>query len=155
MRLRTLFLRFFILAIGLLDLVLGTCALWRMPPRMTEIYGNPYTAYLAGVGMYLCFICVLAAGWFAWLLLNTIDREQTFASKTPQQLREVTFSIYGIALGFFVMLPQIYVTAQAEDAPGMIIIVFFAGMLPLTVAVTLDIVRRLWGKALTKVDQAE
>lgn len=152
MRIRTLFLRLFIVAISLFDLALGIFALWRIPPRLVAIYGNPYTAYIAGVGMYLCFICILAAGWFAWILLNTIDRGQAFTSKALDQLHDVTLSIYGIAIGFFIMLPQIYVTAQVEDAPGMIVAVFFAGMLPLTVAVTLDIVHHLWTKALTKIN---
>lgn len=152
MRIRTLFLRFFILVIGLLDAALGIFVLWRMPPRLVEFYGNPYTAYVAGVGMYLCFICLLAACWFGWVLLNTIDRQQAFSSKAVDQLRDVKLSIYGIAAGFIIMLPQIYVTAQFEDAPGMIIAVFFAAMLPLTSAVTLDIVQRLWTKAIAKVE---
>lgn len=148
MRIQILFLRFFIVALALFDLALGLFALWRMPPRLAIMYGNPGTAYVAGFGMYVIFICLLAACWFTWQLLNRVNRKQAFTDQALVWLRDLKHAATGIAIGFGLMLPQIYVTAQNEDAPGLILMVFFAAILPLAVAAILAILERLWAEVI-------
>jgi hypothetical protein len=67
-----------------------------------------------------------------WLLLNGIDKNGKFSLKNLKAIR--ISAIVFCMLYFLAAMPIVYLIADADDAPGLILIGAFLGTLPAGVA---------------------
>lgn len=95
-------------------------------------------------GFYGMVACFLFALWQFWLLLNGISRNGTLEAK---RLKAIKFSALTFAiLYFFCLMPIIVLAAEADDAPGLILLGAFLDSLPIGVAAVAAILERTVGK---------
>jgi hypothetical protein len=122
--------------------------IFALPPFGTAIAKNfpeyAFWQYPVLIGVYSAAACFFFALVHFWLLLNGIDRDGTLAAKNLKMIR---FSaIIFTALYFISAMPIIFLAADADDAPGLILIGAFVGTLPLGVAAAAAILERIAGK---------
>ena len=93
------------------------------------------------VGLYSAAVCFFYALVHFWLMLSGIDREGLPPQKSMKAVKvsSVIFSI----LYFVVAMPAIFVFAEADDAPGVILLGTAVGMLPIGAAATIAILERI------------
>ncbi|MEL7623827.1 MAG: DUF2975 domain-containing protein [Clostridiales bacterium] len=92
-------------------------------------------------GMVACFLFALLQ---FWLLLNGIGRNGTLEAKRLKAIKfsAVTFAI----LYFFCLMPIIVLAAEADDAPGLVLLGAFLNSFPIGVAAVAAILERSLGK---------
>lgn len=86
--------------------------------------------YPIATGLLLATVPYYMALWQSWKLLGLIDRREVFSSSSASALGKI--SRYGTVVGliFVVLLPFVFMLAQLDDAPGLVIV----GMVPIFVA---------------------
>jgi hypothetical protein len=121
--------------------------IFALPPFGTAVAKNfPDYAFwqypiLAGLyGMAVCFFFGLLQ---FWLLLNGIDKNKTLSVKNLKAIRlsAIVFSI----LYYLSVMPVVYLYADADDAPGLILIAAFWGTLPIGIAAFSVILKQISG----------
>jgi len=92
------------------------------------------------VGLYAAAACFFFALFHFWLLFNSIDRNESLAVKNLKAIRwsSIIFSV----LYFVFAMPIIFLAADANDAPGGILIGAFLGALPIGVTAVAVILER-------------
>ena len=131
-----------------------------LPPFGTAIAKNfpdyAFWQYPILVGIYSAAACFFFALFHFWLLLDSIDRNGTLPAKNLKVIRccAITFGI----LYFVFAMPIIFLAAEADDAPGAILIGVFLGTLPIGVAAAAAILERIanvQNKKFNKIDNDE
>lgn len=153
MKLRTLFLEIVVVVAALATVILAVMAFWRLPIRLTQIYGNAVTAILFGIGVYINVVGFLSGCLFAWRLLRCVDRNTAFKQEAVTNLARLKWSLLVMAVGCAALLPGFMVAAQAEDAPGLMLIGCLIFAVPVVVTVFLAILQQLWTAALHYKDE--
>jgi hypothetical protein len=118
--------------------------IFALPPIGVAIAKNfpeyAFWQYPALVGLYAAAACFFFALIHFWLLLNNIDRNGTFQTKSLKMIR---FSAIAFTILYFLFaMPIIFLAMVADDAPGGILIGAFVGILPLGVAAVAAILER-------------
>lgn len=92
-------------------------------------------------GMVACFLFALLQ---FWLLLDGVGRNGILAAKRLKaiKLSAVAFAI----LYFFCLMPIIVLAADADDAPGLVLLGVFLDSFPVGVAAVAEILERSLGK---------
>lgn len=146
----TLILRLAIFAIGAIVLALCVFALpaiWRAVPGEYPSYIS-YAFYAILAGLYVAAIPFFMALFQALNLLAYIDKNKAFSKLSVKALRKISYCGLAIAAVFTAMLPFMFVWAEADDAPGLILIgMAFVGA-SLTVAVFAAVMQRLLRQAI-------
>jgi hypothetical protein len=93
------------------------------------------------VGLYAAAACFFYALIHFWLMLNGIDREGLPPQKSMKAVR-VSSVIFTI-LFFVAAMPAIYVFAEADDAPEVILLGTALGVLPMAAAAIIAILERI------------
>jgi hypothetical protein len=90
--------------------------------------------------LYTAAACFFFALFHFWLLLDNIDRSGILSAKNLKMIRlcAIMFSV----LYFVFAMPIIFLAAEADDAPGAILIGAFLGTLPIGVAAVAAILER-------------
>ncbi|MDF2592085.1 MAG: hypothetical protein K0S75_1551 [Clostridia bacterium] len=143
----TLFLRMAVFLIG--TPVLALC-----------IYGLPWLAnnpvnpdyahilYPIIIGMYVSVIPFFAALYQAFKLLSYIDKNQAFSELSVKALKNIKFCAMTISGLYVIIMPFVYLVAELDDAPGVIIV----GMVPvfasMVIAVFAAVLQRLLKEAI-------
>jgi len=143
----TLFLRLAVILMGL-------------PVLAVSIYGVYYLAnnpanpdyahilYSIVIGMFLSVIPYFIALFQALKLLNYIDRNEAFSNLSVKALQKIKYCAISISIIYIFVLPFVYVVAQLDDAPGLIIV----GMAPIfgamVIAVFAAVLQRLLQEAI-------
>lgn len=148
MKMKTLSLKVMLVVVGIVIGLYSTSLVWVLPHNLTVIYHNSATAWLLASGVDLAVICFLVAIVCAWRLLRRIDTNTAFSWLAVKNLRQLKYATSGITLGFALGLPQFYVMAKVEDAPGLCLIGGAIVALPLMVTVFLAVLQQLWSTAL-------
>ncbi|RLL43601.1 DUF2975 domain-containing protein [Oceanobacillus piezotolerans] len=143
----TLFLKIAVFIIGIPVLavcIIGLYWLVRNP-------ANPDFAHLLYpivIGMFLSAIPFYIALYQAFRLLSYIDRAQAFSQISVNALKKIKFCAIAVSTLYVVILPFIYLVAEQDDAPGLIII----GMVPIfasmVIAVFAAVLQRLLQEAI-------
>lgn len=143
----TLFLKVAVFLIGTPVLALGIFGFYWLAKNPA----NPdYThiLYPIVVGMYLSAIPFFVALFQAFKLLSYIDKNQAFSELSVKSLKVIKFCAMTISGLYVVILPFVYVVAELDDAPGLIII----GMVPvfasMVIAVFAAVLQRLLKEAI-------
>lgn len=122
----TLFLRVAVFIIG--TPVLALCILGL--PWLANNPVNPdyaHILYPIVIGMYVSAIPFYTALFNAFRLLGYIDKNIAFSELSVSALKNIKYCAITISALYLVIMPFIYLVADKDDAPGLIII----GMIPI------------------------
>ncbi|MDX8047028.1 DUF2975 domain-containing protein [Gracilibacillus sp. S3-1-1] len=143
----TLFLKVAVLFIGLP--VLALCLF-----GLVQIANNPvnpeyaYILYPVLIGMYLSVVPFYLALFCAFKLLSYIDKNKAFSQMSVKALKKIKYCAITISSLYVVILPFVYLVAEKDDAPGLIIV----GMVPIfasmIIAVFAAVLQRLLQEAI-------
>jgi uncharacterized RDD family membrane protein YckC len=143
----TLFLRMAVFLIG--TPVLAFCIF-----GLSWLAKNPvnpdfaHILYPIVIGMYVSVIPFFVALYQAFKLLSYIDKNQAFSELSVKALKNIKICAMTISGLYVVILPFVYLVADLDDAPGLIII----GMVPifasLVIAVFAAVLQRLLQEAI-------
>ncbi|MBB6452547.1 cellulose synthase/poly-beta-1,6-N-acetylglucosamine synthase-like glycosyltransferase [Salirhabdus euzebyi] len=100
------------------------------------------------IGMYVSVIPFFIALYQSFNLLRYIDRNQAFSELSVKALKNIKICAISISGIYLVILPFVYIVAELDDAPGLIII----GMVPvfasLVIAVFAAVLQKLLQEAI-------
>ncbi|SET98102.1 Protein of unknown function [Salinibacillus kushneri] len=143
----TLFLKIAVILIGLPVLVLCIYILLFIAHDPV----NPDYAHILYpilISMYGSTIPFYIALYQAFRLLNYIDKNKAFSQDSVQALKNIKFCAMTISGLYVVIMPFVYLVAELDDAPGLIII----GMVPIfasiVIAVFAAVLQRLLREAI-------
>ncbi|WP_078411913.1 DUF2975 domain-containing protein [Priestia abyssalis] len=122
----TLFLKIAVILIGTPIVALCIFGL----PWLANNPVNPDYAYILYpilIGMYVSAIPFFAALYQAFRLLSYIDKNKAFSQISVKALKNIKFCAMTISGLYVLMMPFVYLVADLDDAPGLIII----GMVPI------------------------
>ena len=98
--------------------------------------------------MYVSAIPFFIALYQAFKLLSYIDKSQAFSDMSVTALKKIKYCALTISGLFVVILPFVYLVADLDDAPGLIIV----GMVPvfasMVIAVFAAVLQRLLQEAI-------
>ncbi|HZH62706.1 MAG TPA: DUF2975 domain-containing protein [Metabacillus sp.] len=143
----TLFLKLAVFLIGTPVLALCIFGLtW-----LTKNPANPdyaHILYPIVIGVYVSAIPFYIALYKAFRLLNYIDKNKAFSELSVKALKDIKFCAISISTLYAVILPFVYIVAELDDAPGLIIF----GMVPIfasmVIAVFAAVLQRLLKEAI-------
>ncbi|WP_059173982.1 DUF2975 domain-containing protein [Bacillus sp. FJAT-27445] len=143
----TLFLRMAVFLIGSPVLAFGSFGLyWLMKNPANPEYAH--ILYPIVVGMYVSAIPFFGALYQAFKLLGYIDRNQAFSELSVKALKNIKFCAIAISGLYVIVLPFVFMVAELDDAPGLVIV----GMVPifasLVIAVFAAVLQRLLQEAI-------
>ncbi|OMF11403.1 hypothetical protein BK131_20840 [Paenibacillus amylolyticus] len=143
----TIFLKLAVLLIGVPILALCIFGI----PWLANNPVNPNYAgalYPIVIMMYVSVIPFIVALYQAFRLLSYIDKNEAFSLMSVKSLKTIKYCAIVISSLYFVMLPFVYVVAEKDDAPGLILM----GMVPifasLVIAVFSAVLQRLLQEAI-------
>jgi hypothetical protein len=143
----TLFLKIAVILMGFPVLALSIYGL----PWLANNPSNPdyaHILYPIVAGMYVSIIPFFVALYQAFKLLSYIDKNQAFSELSVKVLKNIKFCAMTISGLYVVIMPFVYLVAELDDAPGLIII----GMVPIfasmVIAVFAAVLQRLLQEAI-------
>jgi hypothetical protein len=143
----TLFLKLAVILMGIPVLSLGIFGLTWLPKNPV----NPdyaHILYPIVIGMYVSVIPFFAALYQAFKLLSYIDKNQAFSKISVKALKNIKICALTISGLYVVILPFVFLVADLDDAPGLVII----GMVPIfasiVIAVFAAVLQRLLQEAI-------
>ncbi|WP_257968085.1 DUF2975 domain-containing protein [Peribacillus deserti] len=86
---------------------------------------NPKLAYLQYpflIGLYVTAIVFFVALYQTLRLLSLIDKNQAFSELSVRGLKNIKYCAITISVLFAVFMPLLYLMAEVDDAPGIILI---------------------------------
>jgi hypothetical protein len=143
----TIFLKLAVFLIGSPVLALGIYGL----PWLANNPANPdyaHILYPIVIGMYVSVIPFFVALYQAFKLLSYIDKNQAFSELSVKSLQIIKFCAMTISGLYVVILPFVFLAADLDDAPGLVIV----GMVPvfasLVIAVFAAVLQKLLQEAI-------
>lgn len=143
----TLFLKMALFLIGTPVLALCLFGLYWLAKNPA----NPdyaHILYPIVIGMYVSAIPFFIALYQAFKLLSYIDKNKAFSELSVKALKKIKYCAMTISGLYVVILPFVYIVAELDDAPGLIII----GMVPIfasmVIAVFAAVLQRLLQEAI-------
>jgi hypothetical protein len=133
----TLFLKATLVVMGLAVLALCVGAVWAAFDDHTGYYkpimlGLPVTALPFFLALYQ-----------AWKLLSYIDRSEAFSPLSITALRNIKLCAITISALYAILMPFIFLAAEMDDAPGVILIGMVLVCAPIVVAVFAAVLQKL------------
>jgi len=143
----TLFLKLAVIIMGIPVLALGIYG-------FISLVNNPANPEYAHIlypiisGMYLSVIPYFGALYQSFRLLNYIDKNKAFSQISVKALKLIKYCGITFSGLYVLVLPFVYIAAELDDAPGLIIV----GMVPvfggLVIAVFAAVLQRLLQEAI-------
>ncbi|WP_102029066.1 DUF2975 domain-containing protein [Salirhabdus sp. Marseille-P4669] len=143
----TLFLKVTVILMGIPVLALGLYGLY-------FLINNPFNPdydhilYPIFVGIYVSIVPYFIALYQAFKLLSYIDKNLAFSNLSVKALKNIKICAVIISCLYVCILPFVYMVAELDDAPGLIII----GMIPvfasMVIAVFAAVLQRLLQEAI-------
>lgn len=123
MKRETFFLKFVVVLMGLP--VLALCIF--LLPGIAEYFAelNPkldFLQYPFLIGLYVTAIVFFAALYQTLKLLSYIDKNQAFSELSVKALKNIKYCAITISALYVVFMPLLYLMAEVDDAPGIILI---------------------------------
>ncbi|PLT32734.1 DUF2975 domain-containing protein [Bacillus sp. V5-8f] len=123
MKRETFFLKFAVVLMGLP--VLALCIF--LLPEIAEFFAelNPKLAYLQYpflIGLYVTAVVFFVALYQTLRLLSYIDKNQAFSELSVSVLKNIKYCAITISALYVVFMPLLYLMAEVDDAPGIILI---------------------------------
>ncbi|UYO06651.1 DUF2975 domain-containing protein [Paenibacillus sp. PSB04] len=131
-RVSTLFLKVAVFLIGLPILALCIFVVPEIADFAAELYpDHAYLKYLVFADLYASAIPFYLALYQSFRLLIYIDRNEAFSELSVRALKNIKYCAVAISILYVAGLPLLYLIAEADDAPGVILIglvIIFASM---------------------------
>ncbi|BDG34344.1 DUF2975 domain-containing protein [Saccharococcus caldoxylosilyticus] len=149
MKRETLFLKFAVVLMGLP--VLALCIF--LLPGIAEYFAelNPkldFLQYPFLIGLYVTAIVFFVALYQALKLLSYIDKNQAFSELSVKALKNIKYCAITIGALYVVFMPLLYLMAEVDDAPGIILIGMVIIFGCMVVAVFASILQKLLKNAI-------
>ena len=147
MKRETLFLKFVIVLIGIPILALCIFGL----PWLTNNPVNPDYAHILYpiiIGMYVSAIPFYIALYKAFGLLNYIDKNIAFSELSVKALKHIKYCAITISTLYVVMMPFVFLVAEKDDAPGLIIFGTFPIFASMAIAIFAAVLEKLFKNAI-------
>ena len=147
MKRETLFLKFIIVLIGIPVLALCIFGL----PWLTNNPVNPDYAHILYpiiIGMYVSTIPFYIALYKAFRLLDYIDKNIAFSELSVKALRHIKYCAITISTLYVVMMPFVFLVAEKDDAPGLIIFGTFPIFASMAIAIFAAVLEKLFKNAI-------
>lgn len=140
----THFLRLAIVLFGLAVLAFCIAVIPSIYANWADIFPEyAYATYPIVIGLLLTAVAFYAALYQGMLLLRYIDKNKAFSEQTVAALQKIKYCGIVISAIYVLGMPAIYLVAETDDAPGLIVIgMAFAGA-PLVVAVFAALMQKL------------
>ncbi|WP_127534655.1 DUF2975 domain-containing protein [Paenibacillus kobensis] len=126
----TLFLKVTLLLLGIPVLALCAVGLPSIASNMAEEYEGSAVYPLFGI-IYATAIPYFTALYQSFRLLNYIDHNIAFSERSVTALKKIKYSAIAFSVLYVGSLPFLYLIADQDDAPGLIVIgmvLVFGGM---------------------------
>lgn len=148
-RVSTNLLKCFICLIGLIVLALCIFALPSMLRGATaEFPMASQSILLIIIGLYITAIPFFIGLWQTLKLLRYIDQQKTFSASSVSALRNIKRSAITIGIVYLAFVPLLFPIADADDAPGLLLIGAAIACIPLVFAVFVGVLQRLLQNAI-------
>lgn len=141
-RYSTIFLKIAVILIGISVSALGIFGLYWIANHPVNIE-YAHILYPVLIGIFVSAIPFLVALYQALRLLSYIDKSKAFSELSVMALKNIKYCAITIITLYVVLMPFVYLVAEKDDAPGLIIM----GMVPIfasmVVAVFAAVLQRL------------
>lgn len=145
----TLFLKLAVILIGIPILAICIFLVPEIAKFAAELYpDHSYIQYLVFLDLYAAAIPFYFALYQAFKLLNYIDKNQSFSEISVNALKNIKYCAITISILYVLGMPILYLIAEKDDAPGMIVlglVIIFASMV---VAVFAAVLQKLLKEAI-------
>ncbi|CCO09324.1 DUF2975 domain-containing protein [Desulforamulus hydrothermalis] len=147
MKQETLFLKIAVIVIAIPVLALGIFGL----PWLADNPANPAYAHLLYpivAGMYVSSIPFFAALYQAFKLLSYIDRNEAFSELSVKALKNIKYCAMIICSLYVVIMPFVFLLADLDDAPGLVIVGIVPIFASMVIAVFAAVLQKLLKNAI-------
>ncbi|MBP7831517.1 MAG: DUF2975 domain-containing protein [Candidatus Pacebacteria bacterium] len=144
----THFLRVAIIIIGLVVLAICIFALPSMSKGMGLEFPMLERIEHWVVPLYVAAIPFFLALWQGLKLLNYIDKNKAFSELSVMALRKIKYFAVAVSLCLYAALPFMFQIAQADDAPGIILMWGAVASVPIVIAVFAALLQKLLKNAI-------
>lgn len=149
MKRETFFLKFVVVLMGLPVLALCIFLLPGLSEYVAEITPEfPYMKYLFLIGMYATAIVFFFALYQTLKLLNYIDKSKAFSQVSVEALKNIKYCAITISVLYVAELPIIYLIADTDDAPGVMLIGLVITFASMVIAVFAAVLQKLLKNAI-------
>jgi hypothetical protein len=126
MKRETLFLKIAVILLGIPALAL---CLFGLPWLVNNPFNSEYALILYPIttGIYISILPYYIALYHAFTLLNFIDKNIAFSDLSVKALKSIKYCAFTISIIYVILIPLVYMVAEKDDAPGLIIM----GMAPI------------------------
>lgn len=147
MKRETLFLKAVVVLIGLPILALCILGLPRIVNEAAD-YFSPYWVYPVFIVIYVSAIPYFFALYQAFRLLGYIDKNQAFSELAVSALKNIKYCAIAISILFAASEPLLFLMAEKDDAPGLIVIGLVIIFASLVIAVFAAVLQKLLKSAI-------
>ncbi|MFC4404056.1 DUF2975 domain-containing protein [Gracilibacillus xinjiangensis] len=103
---------------------------------------------VASIGIYLSAILYFLVLYQSLKLLRYIDKNKAFSKLSVTALKYIKYYAATISMLFLLAMPLVYIVAEKDDAPGLIIIGMVIALAPMVVAVFAAVLQKLLKNAM-------
>lgn len=100
------------------------------------------------IGMYVTVVPFFIVLWQTLKLLNYIDKNETFSDLSIKALKNIKYCAIIIGVLYMGGEPLLFPIADADDAPGLVVIGFAVACIPFVVAAFAAVLERLFQDAI-------
>jgi hypothetical protein len=145
----TLFLKAVVILIGIPELAFCIFVVPGIASYMAELYpAHTYLKYFFYIDLYATVFPFYYALYQAFKLLGYIDKNKAFSELSVDALKKIKYSSLTFG-GIFVMgMPLLYLFAERDDAPGVILIGLILIFASMVMAVFAAVLQRLLKEAI-------
>lgn len=147
MKRETLFLKVVVILIGLPVLALCLFGLPLIAKEAAEYFAMHWV-YPAFIGLYGAAMSYFFALYQAFKLLSYIDKNIAFSELSVRSLKTIKHCAIAISILFSASLPLFYLVADADDAPGLMLIGLVINSAPVVIAVFAAVLQKLLKNAI-------
>lgn len=145
----TLFLKLAVILIGIPILAICIFVVPAVANFMGELYPEHlFLKYLIYIDLYAAAIPFYYALYQAFKLLQYIDRNNAFSQISVDALKSIKKCAIWISSLFVVGMPLFFLFAEADDAPGVILIAMIIIFASMVIAVFAAVLQRLLQEAI-------
>lgn len=149
MKRETLFLKIAVFFIGIPILALCIFAVPEIANYAAKLYpGISYMKNLVFINFYAAVIPFYFALYQALKLLSYIDKQKAFSELSVQALKHIKYCAITISSIYVLGMPLYYLLAEADDAPGIILIGLVIIFASIVIAVFAAVLQKLLKNAI-------
>jgi hypothetical protein len=145
MKRETLFLKVVVFLIGIAILALCLFGLPWIVKDAAEAY---WMIKPVLIGMYGAAIPFFVALYQALKLLSYIDKNIAFSELSVKALKNIKYCALAISILYAAIMPFLYLVAEKDDAPGLILLGMVITFAPIVIAVFAAVLEKLLKKAI-------